>query len=464
MADQLPAADLSALPGNELKALKAKALAMIQADPLEAKYHFTAGNIELFSDNNEAAFASYQKAVALTPANSEMVQFLGIAADGLGKPYAKELLEQGVGLAPHSSGAALQFGRWLLFKGRKAEAGKALHSAISVDHQSIDESIQIMESADFSAQEMLDVIPKNIRAQYRMGRYLAKIEKVEEAERAYDETVRLLDSNKGPENLKTWQYESMAMFYSKQGQYDKAVSILAQGINRQPENVLLYSAQGKYYGLNGELAKAITAYDKAISLAPEVPEAFLGLGAVLADSEKLDEAEKTYKKALGLLAKSNNAQAWMYYTIIDFYEKKKDLSAAYDAAQKGVSAFPDSAGMDLKLGWLCTKIGKKNRAEIVFAQAWKALQQEPSQSPWMFRSVANFYVTKDPAKAIEILQKGIELFPTDSSLLFRLGDIYWRTGQITEAKELLSKGLTVSPDNEEATRKLKELEQVDTNR
>ena len=213
--------------------------------------------------------------------------------------------------------------------------------------------------------------------------------------------------------------------YTASNDLDKAATIVTQLRQVDPENQeILYAAYRIHSDLAGEAmltlslvapdsaqmrqimaheqarqghdANAIAQYQKAIAIDPKLPGIHFELAELLANSQDIktrDQAEAEYKAALVENRFDEKAQS----KLGDVYTKQGNLQKAYDAYSQAVRLQPDDP--DANFGLAKTLISMEQ-----------------------------------PAKALPVLERVVQLDPTNSAAHFRLSTLYREQGRPVDAK------------------------------
>ena len=95
-------------------------------------------------------------------------------------------------------------------------------------------------------------------------------------------------------------YNNMGVALQAQGKLDEAITAYNKALSLKPDYAEAYNNMGVALQAQGKLDEAITAYNKALSLKPDYAEAYNNMGVALQAQGKLDEAITAYNKALSL--------------------------------------------------------------------------------------------------------------------------------------------------------------------
>ena len=141
------------------------------------------------------------------------------------------------------------------------------------------ERIERMEAAGQyreAIQALRDLLSRG--ADYRvlvgLGKDLARVGDLEDAERVLDQAVRL-----DPEPAQAYFQQGRVSF--ARGNFPRAVEQVTQGLKRHPHNADGHVLLGRCHESLGETKMAIDAYREALRVSPDLGEAHLHLGEIL---------------------------------------------------------------------------------------------------------------------------------------------------------------------------------------
>ncbi len=253
--------------GKDLLAGKAGILEKASAlSPLDGRYHFALGNIDLSLGRKEEAVRDYSKAVSLDPVNGEYLQMLGVSLEGAGKSVlADRYMRLGVEYDPTSAWRHKNFALWLLSKGRMEEGKAEMRTAISLDPSDTRKFITAMVLSGLTQTEMRSVIPEDAESLILFGNYKEGIEDPEGALQAYLDALSVMKKTgtQGPDI-----YQRIAALYEKDGLIERAIATYEEGVREIPSDYELRIGLAKLYEKTGVPEKAVAQYEYALRLRP----------------------------------------------------------------------------------------------------------------------------------------------------------------------------------------------------
>ena len=187
-------------------------------------------------------------------------------------------------------------------------------------------------------QKVLQIFPKNIRAQQALSRLIE------------------FRQNHTKKNQPIESIDKLLNLYNK-GNFLTVVKQVQILIDQYPSSFFLWNILGASATEIGMIDKAIKAYKKAISLRPDYPDAYNNMGVVLKQKGKYDEAIKLHKKAISL--KHDYPEA--YNNLGNNFKDKKMFDEAIEAYEKAICIKPNYAQAYNNLGsTFRDQIGKKS--------------------------------------------------------------------------------------------------------
>jgi Tfp pilus assembly protein PilF len=203
----------------------------------------------------------------------------------------------------------------------------------------------------------------------------------------------------------------------------------------------------------GEIDPAIELWQRVVKLAPDYTPAALRLGDSLLKATRIEEAAATYRAVL----ERNPAEPYALFGLarID-YEAGRDR-AALERIERVVQLTNFQLGYDL-IVHLYERLGQRERADAIRGtqKAFGAHRDPPD--PWYDELIEACYDpyrlalaagvsdrNGDPATALLLLRRALELDPKDVSTRFQLGTLAARQGDVRTAREQLERCTVLDP-------------------
>ena len=216
----------------------------------------------------------------------------------------------------------------------------------------------------------------------------------------------------------------------------------------------------------GDFEPATTLWRRVVALAPEYLPAQLRLGDCLLKSNHPDEAAASY--AAVLQRDPTNSYAVLGLARLDYEAARWEK--AQERLETVVRQTDYALGYDL-IVTLYERTGQPDKARAIRAshKASGAFRDPPDPwlddlidvcfDPYRLALTAGFIARNgDPAKAVKLLERAIELAPDDVSSRFQLGTLSVAQGNLSVAREQLERCTRLAPDFADGWAQLSALE------
>jgi tetratricopeptide (TPR) repeat protein len=207
--------------------------------------------------------------------------------------------------------------------------------------------------------------PKMGAAWVVLGQALKAAERMEEAERAYAEAIRL----DGMDVLARMGLGELKIATGRPGEATREFEL---ALERRPGIVAAHLGLGNAFALTRRNEEALEQYEAALRLRPRLPEGEFAVGFALARLGRAGEAEKRYRRALTM--RPDFAAAWINLGSL-LREEGRELEAEA-ALRRAVELRPD-----LISGWVNLALLERDRKRPEAAEAHlrRALALNPNQ-------------------------------------------------------------------------------------
>ena len=275
------------------------------------------------SGNDEAAEASYRKALDLNPraaeASARLALLLASRQQQLSEPGRVEeiqnLVEDAMAGRPDLWLAWLAEARLLGLKGLSATDVSGRQEALTEAVAAADLAIELTPEGDPDSdrghalrgwtlmrlgetEEGLETLRRavttgqgHLRARLVLARELSKLRRLDEAVVEY----KLVLEEADPTNLEA--LNNLGLLFYQMGRYSDALLQLNKGYKRKHDSHIANSLGAVYYNLQ-RWQEALGAFQKAIELEPDFPNPYVGMGDTYQALGKPEEAAYWYDQAL----------------------------------------------------------------------------------------------------------------------------------------------------------------------
>ncbi|MBI1916590.1 MAG: tetratricopeptide repeat protein [Planctomycetes bacterium] len=388
-------------------------LKAIEVHPKGAVAHFNLAVALEDQGKLDEAVACYRKAVDLDPklaaAHINLVAAL-MKQEKLDQAIA--CCQKAIELLPNDAQAHTALGNVLNAQGKLEESIACYRKAIALD-------------------------PKYSKAHYNLGVVLGEQKQLDEAIVCFRKAIEL-------DPKYTVAHHNLGIVLYQRKQMHEAIHCFRQAIDLDPKRANAHSDLGAALKMQGKLDEAIDCYRKAIDLDPKHALAHRNLGIALKTLGKADEAIACFRKAIELDPKYTAAHEDLAHTLA--VQRKLDEGIA--SYKKVIELDPKAADAHYNLGIL---LGRKG----LLAEAVAAYKEAIRLQPGMFKGYANWAglletcpdpKLRDPAEAVRLSKKAVELAPHEAFCWQTLGWGLYRTGDWKGSISALTKSIELQKD------------------
>lgn len=320
------------------------------------------------------------------------------------------------------------------------------------------------EAADYYRQAIA-IDPKVPIYHYNLGLAMDRLDKLDEAETAYQEYLSL--ETPTADNLNT-----IGVFYYKKRQaFERAAALYKRAIEGNPQNDNFYYNLALVQEKLEQWSDAEASYLKAIECDPEDPENFNGLGVFYYNRQLYEQAIENYLKAISI-----NPEESLYFANLglvhqqmghadqelEAYQKAAFLNPRYHLEvgrvlygrgqnEEAIQAFEragelvDQFPVNLAYwGLACENLGQIREAESFFR---KALGLDPALDDYFYNRLGILcYRQNRHQEAITLYREAINLAPL-AVYYENLGLVYEATGEEAQVVAAYEKAMELEPDN-----------------
>jgi tetratricopeptide (TPR) repeat protein len=324
---------------------------------------------------------------------------------------AKQAQSQAKSLAGRLTEIALGYQRMLGENPRQPKALVGI-SLVALASRQCEAAVKMAEAAVAVAPAMGDawvVLGQALKATRRSG----------EAERAYEQAIRL-------DGMNALARMGLGELKIATGRPAEAVREFELALKRQPALAPAHLGLGNALALMGRNEQALERYEQALAMRFRFPEAEFAAGFALARLGRLKEAEARYRRALVL--RPDFAAAWMNLGSL-LREQGREVYAEA-ALQRAVELRPD-----LIAGWINLAIFERERRRPFEAEAHlrKAFALNPEQAETLVAWCQFRAAERDLAGAWEWLRWALARDPDNAEAVNMQGILLHTEGRFAEA-------------------------------
>jgi predicted O-linked N-acetylglucosamine transferase (SPINDLY family) len=254
---------------------------------------------------------------------------------------------------------------------------------------------------------------------------------------ALDECVKTAKqlANLFPNNGLVWKILGTA--YQKKGFNDLSIQSLKKAYNFLPDDFeVTYNIANAHFDLK-EFDEAINFYKKTTELSPNFLEAYFNLGSVYEINSEFDLAELTYRKVLEISPIQSNA----YFSLADLFNATKSNLESKNALNLILDEYLSSTEASLALAIEFERLERIEESDLFFKHATLL---KPDNISDLYIAYSDYFSKKgNLTKAIDYLNKTLELKPDNFNANSHLGLIYLEQKQFTKAEIYLNKAIQI---------------------
>jgi tetratricopeptide (TPR) repeat protein/serine/threonine protein kinase len=427
----------------------------IELDPKKAEIHYKFGGTFQGQKKVDEAIACYQKAIELDPNYADAHTNLGVALADKGQldeaiaEYREAIrLKKDDALAHNNLGTALKA------KGQLDEAIAEYREAIRLKkdyaeaHNNLGTALKAKGRLDEAIAEFREAIRINKNdagLHYSLGLVLKDKCRLDEAIAEFREAIRI---NKNDAGL----HSSLGWVLKDKGRLDEAIACFRNAIELDPESAGAHFNLGNGLRHQGKLDEAIACYRKASELDPKSAMVHYHLGSCLIHQGKLDEAIGCCRKAIEIAP----IDPWAHYILGNALHAKDQPDEAIAAYREAIRLKKDNVWAHIKLANTLRAKGRLDEAIAEYRAAIAACKKASALAPnsaglhndlaWLLATAPDAKV-RNPAEAVELARKAVELAPKDGNCWNTLGVAHYRAGKWKQALAALEKSMQLQGEN-----------------
>lgn len=357
-------------------------------------------------------------------------------------------------------------------------AGLAVAGGLAVLGLSIGTAVQARHWRETETlfEHALAVTSENDVANFNMGIALKRKGRAEEAEKHFEEAVRIR-----PYYMKAQIY--LALISYERGDYDEAVERYEEALQGSPNHPSRADAEnnlGAVLFAQGKNEEAATHYYRAIQLKPNYANAHYNLAKALAATGRRGEAAAHYREALriapdhpyarvelsALEAQADAARpsaselpkpqsADECYRLANELAEDRRYADAADLYHEALKLDPGHIAARLNLGNALAVQGRLKEAVVQYRQVLEAQPNSVDAHINLGNALGELGELKEAVKAYS---KAVKLKPNHLDACCGLGYMLAKQGKLDQAAQMYSKALVIDPGCAPAREALRNIE------
>jgi tetratricopeptide (TPR) repeat protein len=409
--------------------------------------------------NMEKALATYQKALADDPDNTELHRAYADAllTDGR-SAEARAELEKVLKANPEDGASYMRLAQIDRQEGRFDEAREELGKAQAVmpDNQEVpyqqaqledtvgnlDKAIGILQGLVKQSEHPdgdYTVAEANNRAIFleRLGLVYREQDKFREAMDAFKQ-IQALGKSQGA-RADFLMVETLRLEH----QPDKAMAEADAGVKAYPQDRALVILRATMLGEKGRVDEAVTGLQALLTKQTGDRDIYVSIAQVYEQAKRFDEAEQAVRKAIAMSPTSDD-QEYPLFVLASIYERQKKYDVAEATFKKVLSMNPLNASAANYLGYMLADRGVRLDESVKYIK--KALDLEPNNGAyldslgWAYFKMNRYDLAQPP------LEKAAHLIQNDPTIHEHLGNVYLRMGKSSLAEGEFERALKEWPE------------------
>jgi tetratricopeptide (TPR) repeat protein len=397
--------------------------------------------------DNAAAAQVFRACLALRPDHVPALRNRAIAVAELGG-YEEAIAQfrEVIRIKPDDATAHDGLGNVFSSQGKLEEAIAEYREALRLQpdlafaHYNLGNALRDQGKTDEAIAEFREALrlqPDDARFHNNLGNALRDQGKTDEAIAEYREALRLQ-----PDDARF--HNNLGIVLKRQGKTDEAIAEFREALRLQPDLAPAHGGLGNALRDQGKLDGAIAEYREALRLQPDDANSHNNLGIALKIQGKLEEAIGQYREAIRLKPDYESP----HHNLANVLRDRGKLKEAVTEYREAVRLKPSCAGAHAGLAIALRSLGKLDEAVAQHHEAValhrEAIRRTPSDAEahhdlaWLLATAVD-PKWREPAQALELAMKAVQLAPENASYAVALGVAQYRAGHWEAAIEALEK-------------------------
>lgn len=294
------------------------------------------------------------------------------------------------------------------------------------------------DEAEAALRKTLGLQPTYVRAQVALGELLIERQRLTDARPLLEKAVAA-----EPENARA--HRAFARLCLAEKQYNLAAEHLVRAASIDPGNGSIYVDLAFAQKQSGDRVGALQSLARALQINPSNVDA-LRLRSGLEREAKDFRAAANDAEAIGKLSPSVENEI----DLASLYRDAGETEKALQVCTRATASYPSSRALQVAEADLLLQLHRNDEARPILQ---KLVETDPTDKNSL-AALADAVAPKDPATAVELYRRALEIDPRDQTSRARYGASLIRVKRFAEAAAELERVLTSSPDEAQARRSL----------
>ncbi len=254
--------------GKQLLMMKDKVCLSALCDPLDARYQYALGRIEMTASNADKALRCFKRALENDPLNSWYLQTIGIVYSGRSDfARAELLLRRGIEYDKMNTLGYKMYALWLVGQGRKGDGLKNIALAMALEPEQTYYYVALMVLNGYRNEEILEALPQKMVPYVIFGSYLEKTGDETTAERVYLDALGFVGNER---DVPSSYFYTVSDFFKRKKDYDAALRVIQKGLTLFPGDPAMLLNSAMLYEQLGMTYRAMEEYRKVLLIDPTI--------------------------------------------------------------------------------------------------------------------------------------------------------------------------------------------------
>jgi len=280
---------------------------------------------------------------------------------------------------------------------------------------------------------MSDTEAEDVDTWIDKGHELSKLEKYEEALRAFDKTLEI-----NPENVVAWIFKGISLCNLEKD--EESLEAFNRALNIDPKNSFALLIKGVTLNNLKKSKEALEVFNETLETDPKNIDAWRGKGSLLSILDRYEEALEVFNRALDI--DSENAEIWRQKGLALYYLYKHEESL--EAFNRALDIDSENSFVWLAKGDLFSSLGIYDNALKNYI---KAISIDPKISLAWTNKAAILFNLKKYAECKEALEQALKLDPNDIDIYNNLAEYYLFFGDLKNASIYVKKALLIDKED-----------------
>lgn len=420
-------------------------LSRIEEPSAKALFFYSLARLHMADRRWEEADDALSKALAFDARDPELFVAHGEVLAQLGKTEAAmEALKKALKVDSDFQAAHILLGQLYGRMGKNDQAAFHLRKALERDPGNQKVAIQLamvyantgnLEASAEVLETYLEGQPDSLAVNYTLARVRRQQGDAAEAERLYRRAIEL-QPRLQPAVLE------LSQFLAEQNRAPEALVVLREAAEANPGD-LTYSHQVVQLLLQANrVVEAQAELEAILAQNPEDKEARRKLGVILLDQQSWSHAEKIFSR---LVAESEgDSNAYYLGIALEKQDRPEEALTAYEKVGQDSNLYPDAVA---HRSYLLRRVGRVGEAITLLNEA---LESGVDRVEFYLYLASLLRQLKDPTAAIQVLEKGRQVFPGNTRFPYQKGVIQDEIGRKDLAEETMKGVLRMDPNHADA--------------